>query len=250
MLEPMTPRWAGPLVGALVVATTGACAGGPPTVDPSGVDGLVVPTPSPRPADFTDRVDNPWFPLVPGSVRTYRVTTDGGPRTVTVTVTGRTRVVAGVRTVVVHEAVAGPRGRRVAQADEFYAQDLAGNVWSFGVAGTAYDGGRPDTAGSWQAGVAGAEAGLAMPARPRLGDGYAREHAPGVAEDQAEVLDLAATRDLPTGLDDHLLETADTSPLEPGRVQHTFYARGLGLVEQDTVTGGTERVELTGVRSP
>ena len=95
-----------------------------------------------------------------------------------------------------------------------------------------------------------------MPAHPRLGDGYVREHAPGVAEDQAEVLDLAATRALAVGadgvdgVDDRLLETADTSPLEPGRVQHTFYARGVGLVEQDTVTGGTERVELTGVRSP
>ena len=249
MLEPMTRRWAGPLLGALVAATTGACAGGPPTVAPTGVDGLVVPTPSPRPADFTDRVDNPWFPLVPGTVRTYRATTGGGPRTVTVTVTGRTRVVAGVRTVVVHEAVTGPRGRRVAQADEFYAQDLAGNVWFFGVAGTPYDGGRTDEDGSWQAGVDGAQAGLAMPAHPRLGDGYVRAHAPGVAMDQAEVLDLAATRDLPLGFEDRLLETADTSPLEPGRVRHTFFARGTGPVEQDTVVGGTERLELTAVRS-
>jgi hypothetical protein len=243
----------------LATAATGACAGGPPTVGPSGVDGLVVPTPSPRPDDFTGRVDNPWFPLVPGTVRTYRATTAHGPRTVTVTVTGRARLVAGVRTVVVHEAVTDPRGRRVAQADDWYAQDRAGNVWSFGTAGTSYDGGQPDTHGSWQAGVDGAEPGLAMPAHPRLGDGYVREHAPGVAVDQAEVLDLAATRALAVGadgtegaagVDDRLLETADTSPLEPGRVQHTFYAQGVGLVEQDTVTGGTERVELTGVRSP
>jgi len=250
MLEPMTPRWAGLLLGMLAAATAGACAGGPPTVDPSGVDGLVVPTPSPRPADFTDRIDNPWFPLVPGTVRTYRLTTAQGTRTLTAAVTGRTRLVAGVRTVVVHEAVTGPRGRRLAQADNWYAQDRAGNVWSFGTAGSSYDGGRPDAGGSWQAGVDGAEAGLAMPAQPRLGDGYAREHAPGVAEDRAEVLDLAAPRDVAAGAYHRLLETADSSPLEPGRVQHTFYARGVGLVEQDTVTGGTERLELTGVRSP
>jgi hypothetical protein len=183
-------------------------------------------------------------------VRTYRLTTPRAVRTVTVTVTGRTRLVAGVRTVVVHEAVTTPRGRRVAQADDWYAQDRAGNVWSFGTAGTSYDGGRPDTRGSWQAGVDGAEAGLAMAAHPRLGDGYAREHAPGVAADQAEVLDLAATRYVAARLRTHLLETADSSPLEPGRLEHTFYARGVGLVEQDTVLGGTERLVLAGVRAP
>ena len=77
----------------------------------------------------------------------------GGPRTLTAAVTGRTRVVAGVDTAVVHEEVAGARrtpGRR--RPYDWYAQDRAGNVWCFGTAGTSHDGRRPDAAGSWQAG--------------------------------------------------------------------------------------------------
>jgi hypothetical protein len=250
MLGAMTGRRAGIVLGVLVAAGTSACAGGPPTVDPSGVDGLVVPTPTPAPGDFVDGVDNPLLPLVPGRVLTYRVTGEDGPQRITVRVTDRTRVVQGVPTVVVHDRVTDARGRVVEDTYDWYAQDRAGNVWYFGEDTTAYDGGRPDTAGSWEAGVDGAEAGLAMPAHPRVGDGYAQEHLAGVAEDQAEVLALDETREVPAGTFGGLLQTEDTTPLEPGLVEWKFYARGLGVVLEETVSGGGERVELLGVREP
>lgn len=50
------------------------CVGPPPSIDPSGVDELQIPTPAPDPADFVATVDNAWFPLAPGSVWTYRST--------------------------------------------------------------------------------------------------------------------------------------------------------------------------------
>lgn len=225
---------------------TSACAGGPPTVPPSGVDELTIPTPSPHPDDFVDGVDNPWLPLLPGTTWTYRVTGDDGARTEVVTVTDRTRVVEGVTTTGVHDVVTDARARVVEDTVDWYAQDRDGNVWNFGEDTVAHHGAGPDTTGSWQAGVDGAEAGLAMPARPRLGDGYVQESSPGVAEDRAEVLALDQRREVPFGTYDDLLLTEVTTPLDPGLVERRYYARGVGLVLEATATGGAQIVELVG----
>ena len=48
------------------------------------------------------------------------------------------------------------------------------------------EGGRAVTKeGSWEAGVDGAEAGISMPAHPRVGMEYRQEHCAGHAEDRA-----------------------------------------------------------------
>lgn len=238
------------LTALLASVALAGCAGDPPHSDPSGVDELTIPTPSPDPADFVGTVDNPWFPLVPGTVLTYRSIGDEGTQTDTVTVTHDTRVVAGVRTVVVHDVATDADGTVVEDTYDWYAQDTAGNVWYFGEDTTAYDGGRPDTEGSWEAGVDGAEAGLVMAATPRVGDGYRQEYRGGVAEDQAEVLSLTEQRRVPAGTFADLVQTEDTTPLEPDLVELKYYAKGLGVVFEETVAGGSERVELISVTQP
>jgi hypothetical protein len=238
------------LTAAVATGALSGCAGDPPHSDPAGVDGLTVPTPSPDPADFVPGVDNPWFPLVPGTVLTYRSMGDEGTQTDTVTVTHDTRVVAGVTTVVVHDVTTDARGKVLEDTYDWYAQDTSGNVWYFGEDTTAYDGGRADTEGSWEAGVDGAEAGLVMPATPRVGDGYRQEYRAGVAEDQAEILSLTEQREVPAGTFTDLVQTEDTTPLEPGLVERKYYAKGLGVVFEETVTGGSERVELLEVTRP
>ena len=55
---------------------------------------------------------------------------------------------------------------------------------------------------------------------------------------------------MPAGTFGGLLQTEDTTPLEPGLVEWKFYARGLGVVLEETVSSGGERVELLGVREP
>jgi len=229
---------------ALVSATTSSCAGGPPTVPPSGVDGLEIPTPSPDAGDFVDRVDNRWFPLEPGTVWTYRGTGDEGGHTEVVTVTDRTRVVQGVTTTVVHDVTTDADGKRVEDTFDWYAQDVDGNVWYFGEDTTSYERRRPSTEGSWEAGVDGAEAGLVMAAHPRVGDGYEQEHLAGVAEDRARVLSLAELRTVPLAEYDDLVQVEETSPLEPGVVERKYYASGVGLVLEETVAGGSDSVQL------
>jgi len=198
---------------------------------PTGVDELVIPTPSLDPADFVESIDNPWLPLTPGSEWRYRSTTNGGEESITVTVLDETREVQGVTATVVRRT--SVRGRGPAEETfDWFAQDADGNVWHLG------------EEASWEAGVDGAEAGLAMPARPRVGDGYRREYAGGVAEDRAEVLGLDGSASVPYGDLTDLLETEDTSPLRPGVVDRVLYARDVGLVRDQTVAGGDELVEL------
>lgn len=235
---------------ALTCVLLAGCGGDPVEIGPQGVDGLEVPTPSPDPGDFVDRIDNPYLPLLPGTRWVYESTGED-PVTVTVTVTEETREVAGVTTTVVHGVTTDAAGELLEEGHDWFAQDRAGNVWSFGEDTTAYDGrGRPEPEGSWEAGVDGAQAGLAMPAVPRVGDGYQQELLEGVAEDRAEVLALDEQREV-AGVDHgDLLVTEDTSPLEPGLVERTYYAPGLGPVLTETVSGGDERVELVEHAAP
>jgi hypothetical protein len=229
------------VLGAAVLLATG-CAADPPDAPPTGVDELTIPTPSPDPADFVETIDNPWLPLVPGNTWVYE---SAGGETVTVTVTDDTRQVAGVTATVVRDVVTDARGGVVEETLDWFAQDRAGNVWYLGEDTTEYDDrGRPEHAGSWEAGVDGARAGLAMPAQPRVGDGYRQEYYPGEAEDRAEVLSLAGEQSVPAGSYGGLLVTEEDTPLEPGVVEHKYYARGVGLVLEEDVSGGSERTEL------
>src|SRR3954451_22364579 len=87
MLGAMTVR-ALAVLGAIAVLTgplTGCGTASAPS-PPTGVDGLVIPTPSPDPDDFVAEVDNPWLPLPPGRTWTYDVADADGTHRMTVTV--------------------------------------------------------------------------------------------------------------------------------------------------------------------
>jgi hypothetical protein len=147
----------------------------------------------------------------------------------------------------VRDVVTDADGEVVEDTHDWFAQDRDGNVWYLGEDTTSYEDGTPSTEGSWEAGVDGAEAGLVMPAEPRVGDGFQQEHLDGVAEDRARVLDVAASWRTPFGTWDDLLETEDTTPLEPDVVERKYYARGIGLVAEVDDTEGqvTELVDFT-----
>ena len=188
--------------------------------EPAGVDELTIPTPGPRPDDFVATVDNPWLSFAAGRSRTYAVTRPGQPdatRTVQV-LPGRVEV-DGVPTT----AVRSTTGAVV--ATDYYAQDRRGNVWWFGH--------EADT-GGWRAGRGGAQAGLAMAARPRRADGYRTAYLPGVVEDVATVVDVDARS----------LDVDVTSALAPGGVARATSRRGTGLVTRiDAVTGEVDRLD-------
>jgi hypothetical protein len=198
------------------------------------------------PGDFTTRIDNPYLPMRPGSRWVYRETdADGAVQRVVVRVTRRTRLIAnGVRARVVRDTVT-ERGRLVEDTFDWYAQDRAGNVWYLGEDTTEYENGKPvSKAGSWEAGVDGARAGIVMLARPRPGREYRQEHFRGEAEDRARVLSLDDQAEVPAGHYTRVLTTKDWNPLEPDVLEYKLYAPRVGLVLAVHVSGGSGREEL------
>jgi hypothetical protein len=220
------------------------------TVGCGGVGGAAsLATPySPRinPAEFTTAINNPYFPLVPGTRFVYDgTTTEGRERTVT-EVTRETKKVMGVDTVVVHDTVTGD-GRLIEDTYDWYAQDRAGNVWYFGEDTRAIGaGGTVSTAGSWQAGVDGALPGIVMLAHPRVGETYRQEYYPGVAEDTGEVVSTTGTASVAAGTFQEVLTTKDVNPLE-GTAEHKLYARDVGFILLRPASGPAEHVELAAI---
>ena len=198
---------------------------------------------------FVSRIDNPWFPLLPGTVYTYRGIKDGQPSHEVLTVTRHTKVIQGVRCAAIRDLLY-IRGRLRERTTDWYAQDVSGNVWYYGeaTAELTASGRVVSREGSWQAGVHGARAGIYMPANPRPGRGGRQEFYRGHAEDQFTTVTLSAHVRTPAASSNHALHTKEFTRLEPGVLDHKYYVRGIGTVLEQTVRGASERNELISVR--
>jgi len=203
---------------------------------------------SPKPARFSARVDNQWFPLIPGSRYVYVGVKDGKPARDVVTIAHRTKVIDGAPCVVVEDRLF-LSGRLHERTTDWYSQDEKGNVWYFGEQTAELDeqGHVKSREGSFQAGRDGARAGLFMPADPRIGQSFEQEHYKGHAEDHFRVAGLFDTITAPHVK--NALLTEEWTPLEPGVLDHKLYARGIGLTVEQSVKGGNERLELVSVRA-
>lgn len=201
--------------------------------------------------DFTVEIDNPYWPMPPGARWIFRETdAEGAEQRVVVTVTRRTRVVMGIEARIVHDVVT-ENGALVEDTYDWYAQDEDGNIWYLGEDTKEYEDGLvASTAGSWEAGVDGAQPGIALPANPRVGATYRQEYYAGEAEDAATVLSLEERAETPAGSFDGLLMTKDYTPIDPEVLEYKFYARGVGPVVALGVSGGIGREELIAFRIP
>ena len=194
-------------------------------------------------------IDNPFMPLVPGTRLVYRTTSKEGSEDEVVDVTHDTRLISGVRVVVVHDVVS-KNGAPTEDTFDWYGQDRDGNVWYFGEDTKTLKNGKVDsTDGSWEAGVDGAQPGIVMEAHPKVGDAYRQEYLKGVAEDQAKVLTVDQSVQVQAGMWQHALMTQDGSRLDPA-IEHKYFVRGIGDVLEVDVKHGTERVELVRIEHP
>jgi hypothetical protein len=233
------------IAAALAVA---ACGGddegsGPGSDLPQGSEPVEL-----NPDDFTTRIDNPYWPLKVGSRWVYSETDqEGADQRVVVTVTNKTKQIAnGVEARVVRDVVTDRKtGEATEITDDWYAQDKDGNIWYMGEATAEYENGKLVTrAGSFEAGVDGAQPGIIMPAEQQVGQAYRQEYYKGEAEDEGAVLSLDAQAEVPAGHYADALMTQDTNPLEPKVFELKFYAKGVGPVLAVSVSGGTDREEL------
>jgi len=199
---------------------------------------------------------NNYFDLTSG--RTWMLETD--EESVTVTVTSATKNIGGVDCVVVND-IAVEEGVVVEDTDDWFAQDIEGNVWYCGEISQnfeLFEGDNPpepelvDVEGSWKAFEDNSQPGIVMQANPRVGQIYRQEYAFGDAEDIAEVIstnadallrgdrceaDIAAQIDRLCNAD--CLVTRETTPLEPEALEHKYYQPGGGIIlELDKAEGG------------
>lgn len=214
-------------------------------------------------ANFVDPLEigvsvtpNTYFPLVQGNRWTYEGTfeEDGEmiTETITVTVLNETKLVDGITCLVVRDVVEVD-GELLEDTDDWFAQDVDGNVWYCGEEVKDYewfDGDEPPLPelisddGSFKAGRDGDKGGILLPQLPVVGDVFRQELSVGNAEDIIEILATDGEESaVAAGCNNACLVTRDFSPLDPGAEENKYYTPGLGLIlEIDIETG--DRVEL------
>jgi len=212
--------------------------------------GLAAYDPVINPASFVTTVDNPYFPLTPGTTLVYEGPTSEGFNHSEFAITHNTKVILGVTCIEVHDTVQLD-GVLAEDTVDWFAQDVAGNVWYFGENTGELAGGRFVTLdGTFTGGVNGAKPGIVMEAHPAIGDFYRQEFDLGNAEDLADVISLTEIVTVPVqpAAFTNCLKTAETTPLEPDLLEYKYYALGVGnVLTVDAHTG--ERLELVQITS-
>ena len=97
-------------------------------------------SPAIDPTNFVATIDNPYFPLVPGTTFIYEGQTANGLEHNEFAVTHNTRVIDGVTCVEVLDTVK-LNGELTEDTLDWFAQDKDGNVWYFGENSEELDGG-------------------------------------------------------------------------------------------------------------
>lgn len=180
-------------------------------------------------------IDNEWFSLQPGMRWVYEgETVETGlstPHRVIFTVTDLTKVIDGVRAVVVWDQ---DYSADVLVETELalFAQDNDGNVWHLGQYPEVYENGRLVETPAWIHGLQGARAGISMKAEPQFGaPSYSQGWGPAVNwTDRAQVAEIGVENCVPFDCYENVLVIEEFSQEELGAFQLKYYAPGVGNV--------------------
>jgi hypothetical protein len=196
-------------------------------------------------AALLNKGSNTYMILEPG----YKLTLAAGKDTLVITVLDETKVVDGVPTRIVEERET--KGGKLEEVSRnYFAFDKAtGAIYYFGEDVDVYDanGKVKNHEGSWQSGASNARFGLMMPGKPKVGDRYQQEVAPGAAMDRAEIVSVTEKVKVPAGTFKDCLKTRESSRLERG-VEEKLFAPGVGLLKD----GGFKltKIEKPAVKLP
>jgi hypothetical protein len=195
----------------------------------NGNDELDIAVCAPQAGPFSLTIDNPFSPMPVGQRLILEGEEDGVPVRVEITVLDETEEVAGVTTRVVEE--------RDFEDDElieifrnFLAQAPDGTVCYYGEDVDIFEDGQVIShQGQWRAGEGNNQAGILMPAEPAVGQVFAIEGAPGIAEDRAEIIAIGEAVTVPAGMFDNTLRLVERNPLDGDEGEKVF-ANGTGLI--------------------
>jgi hypothetical protein len=225
----------------ITAAATLALAGAALTGVAASDAGVAQSPPAPKASHFghnSSLVTNVWFPLARGSVYVYDGQKDGKQARDVMTVTRRTKTIAGIRAAVVADRLY-LNGTLAERTTDWYAQDRNGTVWYLGekTAELNARGKVTSTEGSFLNGRDGAKGGIFMPVHPQVGQAFQQESFKGQAEDRFRILSLATSISTPAVSSQNAMLTEETTPLEPGIVDHKYYVQGIGTVKEQQVAG-------------
>jgi len=197
--------------------------------------------PTPKAAHFgrdSTRIDNPWFPLARGSTYVYDGQKDGKHARDVMTVTQKTKMIAGIRALPVADRLY-LNGALAERTTDWYAQDKRGTVWYLGERTAELDahGKVTSTEGSFLNGRDGAKGGIFMPAHPAVGQGFQQESFKDQAQDRFRILSMSTSISTPAASSQSAMLTQEKTPLEPGVVDHKYYVQGIGTVKEQQVAG-------------
>lgn len=211
-----------------------------------------------NPLEIGDSIaPNPYFPLTEGIT-----VLEGDGEVITLTVRPETKLINGVNCIVLNDLV-NDEDQAMEDTDDWYAQDIEGNVWYCGEISKNYkvfEGDNPPFAellhikGSWKSFRDGALPGIKMPAFPSLGHTYRQEFVLGKSEDAAQVIATSVSSILESDFCEeneleirHAVEnlcegdcivTKEFTPVEPEVTEHKYYAPGYGLILETDLEGG------------
>ena len=225
---------------ALVVLTALCCvvlSGGSVMAQKSKAPDVRLEVLDPNNFDSSANIDNKWLPLQPGTQWVYegftREENTRVPHRVVQTVTDLTKVVNGVRAIVVWD-VDYKDGEVQESEIVFFAQDKDGNVWQLGELVETYEEGDFVGAHAWIAGMDGASAGIMMKADPKPGTpSYSQGYAPPPVNwaDYAKVDQVGQKACVPAGCYKDVLVIAESSKKEgPDAQQLKHYAPSVGYI--------------------
>jgi hypothetical protein len=240
-----------------------------PEVTPVVIGGNTLPLfiPENFPEDPFQTIDtaNLYFPLLPGAQWTYKGTNPSGEvlETIVVTVEEEVKNIGGVNCVTFRDVVREGDdidGPIIEDTDDWYAQDLDGNVWYCGEIAQNFELFEEDpdpqvelvdVEGSWKGFRDFAKPGILMLASPQVGDVYRQEIALGNAEDAAEIVSVTDTVESVPAADcsQGCVVVKEFTPIEPDALGFKYYAQGFGtILEVDPESG--HRVELISFTGP
>lgn len=180
-------------------------------------------------------IDNAWFPLRPGTKLIHKGAgnVDGvrTPHRVVMVVTDLTKVIDGIRAVLIYELDYDEDDLVEAEL-AYFAQDDDGNVWHLGQYPEVFEDEKLIETPVWIAGQRDAKAGITIKAEPQIGGpSYSQGWGPEVGwADRARVFEAGSRTCVPTGCYDGVLVTDEFNRNEPDAHQLKYYAPGVGVV--------------------
>ena len=199
--------------------------------------------------DFTTQITNKYFTLPVGKKMFFDAESEEGIENIEIHITGETKVIEGVTTLVYLDTVR-KNGKIHEITKDYLAQHkTTGDVWYFGEEVDNYDekGNFKDHAGTFIHGKDGAKAGIWMKSEQKINDSYRQEYFKGEAEDIRDTVSTGLTVITKLGSYKDCVKVYDWTPLDSESKEHKYYCPEVGglVLTEHLMTG--KRSELTKV---